>query len=151
VTAAVILAIETQRDAQACARRPRRKNPTMKTWPVLGALSGAAALVAAGCGGGNDAPSEIGGLTAYHAASVARDAMDDEVIERESVAYDGNWVIEKTVAERRSDGGWAWRVEFVDVSGEAGPVCIWIQLDDRTLANESFTYEIDRYPAPATT
>ena len=42
-------------------------------------------------------------------------------------------MIEKTVAERRPDGGWAWRVEFVDVSGEAGPVCIWIQLDDRTL------------------
>ena len=123
----------------------------MKTWPVLGALSGAAALVAAGCGAGNDAPSEIGGLTAYHAASVARDAMDDEVIERDSVAYDGNWVIDDTVAERLPAGGWAWRVEFVDVAGGADRVCIWIRLDDRTLANESFTYDIDHCPVPATT
>ena len=123
----------------------------MTHWPLLVALVGAVALAAAGCGGGSGAPSDIGGLTAYHAASVARDAMDDEVIDSESVAYDVNWVIDDTVADRFPDGTWAWRVEFVDVSGKADPVCIWIRLEDRSFANESLSYDIDRCPAPATT
>lgn len=119
--------------------------------PLLAALVGTAVLAAAGCGGGSGSPSEIGGLTAYHAANAARDAMDDEVIEPESVAYDGNWVIDNTVADRFPDGTWAWRVEFVDVSGDAEPVCIWVQLEDRTFANESFVYDIDVCPSPTTT
>jgi hypothetical protein len=122
----------------------------MAPTPLLAALAGAMALAAAGCGG-DGSPSEINGLTAYHAASVARDAMDDEAIEPESVAYDGNWVVDDTLAERLPDGSWAWRVEFVDVSGGADRVCIWIELEKRTYANERFTYEIDVCPSPATT
>lgn len=118
---------------------------------LLAALVAALAFAAVGCGGGSDAPTDIGGLTAYHAANIARDAMDDEVIDPESVAYDSNWVIDDTVADRLADGTWAWRVKFVDASGEAEPVCIWVQLEDRTLANENLLYDIDRCPTPTTT
>ncbi len=77
--------------------------------------------------------------------------MDDEVIDPESIAYDRNWVVDETVADRIDVGSWAWRVQFVDIGDDASTVCIWVRLEDRTLTNENPVYDIDRCPSPATT
>lgn len=106
-------------------------------------------FLAAGCAGGGGGGSGIQGLTAYHAANVARDAMDEEVLDPESLAYDKTWLVDDTNQERLEDGTWAWRITFIDVSDQSSTLCVWVQLDDRTFTVENLTYFLDRCPTPS--
>jgi hypothetical protein len=80
-----------------------RENATVQ--PRVAAASAVAtlALVAAACGGGGE-PSQIDGVTSYDAAGVARDAMDDEVLEKDSLAY-GRTLVVGGVHVDQLDGG----------------------------------------------
>jgi len=113
-------------------------------------VTGLAALAigAAGCGGGGE-PSELNGLTSLQAATAARDAMDDEVVDPASVARGRTWLIDATDAERFPDGSWAWRVTFLSLEDRAKTVCMWVQLKERTVAREEVEYFLDDCAVPA--
>jgi hypothetical protein len=104
----------------------------------------ALALVSAGC---DDEPTTIDGATAYDAGSIAREAMDDEAVDEDSLAYGGTWLIDDTTAERMDDGTWAWRVTFAGVGDVSKTLCMWVQLAERTLSENTWEYELGRCPA----
>jgi hypothetical protein len=110
------------------------------------ALLSGLALAAAGC---DDEPTTIGGATAYDAGTIAREAMDDEVLDESSLAYRGTWLIDDITAEKMDDGAWAWRVEFMSLDDKSKTLCMWVQLTERTLTHENYEYAVDHCPAPA--
>jgi hypothetical protein len=111
---------------------------------LAAAALSALVLLAAGC---DDEPTTLDGATAYDAGSIARDAMDDEVLDEDSLAHGRTWVIDDTTADRMEDGAWAWRVTFVAVGDRSTTLCMWVRLTERTLREESYEYVVDRCPA----
>ena len=117
-------------------------------------VAGGLMLAATGCASGGP-PGGVEGVTAYHAANLARDAMDDEVTKKGSLAFDRTWIIDDTTAEQLDDGTWAWRVTFVELGATSNTLCIWGQLEkrylggsarERSYTREQFGYFLDRCP-----
>ncbi len=109
-------------------------------------------LGATGCGGGSGGqPDTLGGITKYEAAVVARDAMNDEILEPESIAYDTTLLVGETTADQLEDGTQAWRVAFVTIDERPSGVCLWVWIESRTPLRDNYGYDVDTCPATGAT